>query len=387
MRIFLLTPVLAMLASACSGNLSADSTDSTGRPASLSPDQPWPPAESPYPAAAAGSSKCELSYEPVIPTKVYPCDPTPGPACGATQQDCLGGPCVDGACAPCVLAYGPMTAGSEILLDSANAYFRSNGIKKVPLNGGAAVQLAAEDYYVVALRDGFVYAVATDMQGAHELWRVPVEGGGMALVASLPDRSGDWVFDGNIMYLHVQSETGPLNQLWSVNLQSGTLTFLASGYMNIGLMAAGSGQVWGWNAQVPGTSFFITPESGGAPTSLRSPVDGSLARGVLFGGQVYFTVSSGYTPSNFQDYSRGGIWRMWPDGSHAAEIVGCQPGAFWLKVDDAAMYWDVHKHLMKLTPGGEPVAVYDSNKYVYGLAMDERAVYWTDENALMKLAR
>ena len=390
----------------CSGEVKLGPDGKDGAPGGSA--QQVPPPDSPYAAidpASAGCGETPATGEPPPPPL---CDPTPAAGapcddtlsdphhCGACGHDCLGGPCENGTCGACELATVTGVNVGFFALDADNVYFTGKGVNRVPRRGGPVTTLSTQQLIVVAVYMANVYGFDTDPNGwADTLFRIPTTGGAPTPVTPLGKGGFTWLAEDGLLFGGYSPEGKPNGELQVVNLADGHKTSLAAFMYAANLGGVDPLRVWGTDATEP-TTFWVVDRASGAMHRPPTPPRGIVGDIKYLDGQIYFAQVETYTdyPSEYApdaSVTPGGIWRMWPDGSHATEIVPCQLLARHLVLDGTGMYWTSFHHLMHLAPGGTPESLHDAPGHLFFLTLNDNELFWLEEDGatgrLMKLAR
>jgi hypothetical protein len=290
--------------------------------------------------------------------------------CGRCGHDCLGGVCVEGRCAPFVVA-DSQSYPVSIDVDSERVWWVNSGSSTACLDG---------DCYV----DGAVVSARKSDGARREVGSRLLKTGNRAVWIRA---AGEHVYWANYSYAR---------RVWRANAETGEVQ-VVSPYepMNVKQLAvdALAGEVfWTEGRGQPdgGQAGMVRaiPTTGGDPRDVLRQF-AEVAALALDGSGLYISLTSrgGGLPNIIQRLPREGC----ADGGWCGEVLATQDGrtAQLLVTDDATIYWaDSYRGHVAAVAKSEPraqeiiatVQVDGGLPLVRGLALDAEWIYWTEQS-------
>jgi hypothetical protein len=191
-------------------------------------------------------------------------------------------------------APGPSTASAVTAVDDQYAYFCDQTLSAIPKRGGAALSVSTTGCgYAVASDGKYVYWLSgSDASSANAVMRAHPDGTGRSTVFAQDRPSRGMTVHGGNAY--VATEPDGASSIWSVGVDGGAPTLLASGeFTGVERIAADDANVY-WVARDlrSGAALLMSvPVGGGAVTTLHR--GGTDPRGIaLDDARVYYAFSN-----------------------------------------------------------------------------------------------
>lgn len=243
-------------------------------------------------------------------------------ACGATCS----GTCQSGGCVSVVLSGRNFSLGNEIAVDATHLYWTETGkVVSIPLAGGTPVVLATGGLPGALAIDGsFVYFAERNSPN-QAIKRVPLGGGTVTTLASLPGVSPvDLAINATHLYYISNTSAGPnTGAVVKIPLAGGAPITLASSQPNPQAIAIDGSNVY-WT----GGDLMTLALTGGTPTSLFTGL-GSNSFGLTSdGSSVFWTNSTG-----------GKLSKGAAAGTSLIVLASSQPTPAALAMDATTIYW------------------------------------------------
>ncbi len=259
--------------------------------------------------------------------------------CCVPERSCLGGPCVDGRCTRHNVANSPMDDIVDVLVIDDQVFWSTGYNSELYVaskTGGAATWLATDPtYYLTRLATDGDYVYWAQYNGP-EIKRVPVEGGDVEIVSTVPISGATADFGAIVV------DANTADAFWS--------TFEPT---------AGGAGIW------------MADTYGADPEAQRvAETTGSL--GVAVDDEhVYWTdCSAGVV----QRLSRSLIGSGDPPETLATE----QQGAATIVIDDERVYWTTSSGVYGMPKAGGTVFGFTTEDDPFALVVDDAYLYWTN---------
>lgn len=286
--------------------------------------------------------------------------------CGQCGKVCMGAQCVNGSCAPIILASNQNKPWG-IAVDAANVYFSNRtsagSIVQVPIDGGPTTILASNqnDPDCVAIDTGNVYWSNVAGGSVH---MVPIGGGPLTVVASGQTPAGVAIANGEIFWTNWNSN----GSIMKVPVPGATPIVVATG-QNLPHRIAVDGAFAYWTAYGAG-AVRRAPVVPGAVTTIASGQ--SYPIGIAIdANNVYWTNSTA-----------GSIYKAPLAGGTLTSLASGQSNPIGVAIDATHVYWtnSASSGTIRKVPiaGGAVVTLASGQSYPIYLAVDDESVYWTN---------